>query len=350
MSGIDIKRFVDLNENLKIEELSKQIICSICLNIFNNAVNSECRHSFCRQCIEQWINADHNDCPKCKRLLTRKRSLDTTDSDHNHYILIGNYVFGHDFTANGIISELKIKCNFEYNGCQEVIEFGRLDAHLKQCEHRICKTCELDAGMSGPHNCIQILKNQIKAINEKSEQTMNGLKAQLQKEIQKKEALDKSLKLKDSLTLSDNYLIVGNYRNSFGTFIATDIGIKVSFMRSNKLNAKFPVRMIVPFNEMEEFLYCSDPTFPVLCVKPVTNSCLKIQEGLYLGDNSPNRYKFDVNNQNERYIIVVLKETEENSQLVSNAVDCCKKSVSNIKCEEIDLLFSKQIIKRIIRI
>ena len=50
MSGFEVNRFVDLSERE-----SQHLICGICRNVFNNAIRSDCEHTFCRQCVEDWI-------------------------------------------------------------------------------------------------------------------------------------------------------------------------------------------------------------------------------------------------------------------------------------------------------
>ena len=62
MPGLELSRFVDLSERE-----SKHLICSICLNIFNNAVVSECGHTFCKDCVHQWIRDNHRECPECRK-------------------------------------------------------------------------------------------------------------------------------------------------------------------------------------------------------------------------------------------------------------------------------------------
>ena len=132
MPGFEENLFIDLTKRE-----ANYLLCSICLSIFDNAVISvECGHSFCKSCVQQWIEGKHNTCPKCKTQFTRKRD----NSEVNSHI-IGKYVFKPNFTANGIISQLKTNCKFQLNGCQEVIEFGLLSAHLKSCQHRLCSKC-----------------------------------------------------------------------------------------------------------------------------------------------------------------------------------------------------------------
>ena len=112
MSGFDINRFTDLNERE-----AKHLICSICHDIFNDAVKSGCEHTFCKSCVQQWIQTNHKECPDCRTKFTRKRSDSTENTDYS--ILIGNYIFKPNRTANSIINEMMIKCKYDFNGCQQ---------------------------------------------------------------------------------------------------------------------------------------------------------------------------------------------------------------------------------------
>lgn len=89
--------------------LSKeQLLCPICLDLFDLPVSTPCGHNFCRECIQgYWQSAKLSQCPMCKqRYLKRpelkvntfisevasqfKRSLETTDSSEGERSLDQN--------------------------------------------------------------------------------------------------------------------------------------------------------------------------------------------------------------------------------------------------------------------
>jgi hypothetical protein len=71
-----MKRIVyDYVNELSIDEDLK---CSICKEPFQQPVNTPCDHTFCQNCIEQWINEDYTPCPTCRRLLTMNSLLPAT--------------------------------------------------------------------------------------------------------------------------------------------------------------------------------------------------------------------------------------------------------------------------------
>jgi len=60
------------------EAKQQQLNCSICDEFFFEPVTLDCKHSFCNQCILNWLQ-DHEDCPRCRnavRSLVRTLDLD----------------------------------------------------------------------------------------------------------------------------------------------------------------------------------------------------------------------------------------------------------------------------------
>ncbi|XP_026151835.1 nuclear factor 7, ovary-like [Mastacembelus armatus] len=57
--------------------LSKeQLLCPICLDLFNQPVSTPCGHNFCRDCIQAyWQSANLSQCPMCKQKFYRRPEL-----------------------------------------------------------------------------------------------------------------------------------------------------------------------------------------------------------------------------------------------------------------------------------
>uniref|UniRef100_A0A672K2T7 Bloodthirsty-related gene family, member 1 n=1 Tax=Sinocyclocheilus grahami TaxID=75366 RepID=A0A672K2T7_SINGR len=54
----------------------EQLLCSICLDVFDNPVSTPCGHSFCMTCIgHYWDSVKHCQCPLCKQTFKRKPDL-----------------------------------------------------------------------------------------------------------------------------------------------------------------------------------------------------------------------------------------------------------------------------------
>lgn len=54
----------------------EQLLCPICLDVFNQPVTTPCGHNFCRDCIQgYWQSANLSQCPMCKQKFSRKPEL-----------------------------------------------------------------------------------------------------------------------------------------------------------------------------------------------------------------------------------------------------------------------------------
>ena len=197
----ELNRFVDLTESEK-----KHLSCSICFNIFNNAVISECGHTFCRTCIQHWIRSlqsERKDCPQCRKQFTRKRRNETAND--NNSIIISNVVFTRNLAINAMVEELKIKCFYDFNGCLQILKLGSLSSHLSVCEYRLCTNCELTFGKLNEHNCLEALKKERNQMKDK----INSLEEELKKSSEKIKQLEtkcgESNKIFDSDDTTDDH-------------------------------------------------------------------------------------------------------------------------------------------------
>ena len=325
--GFDFNRFVDLSKRE-----AKHLICSICLNIYDNAINSECGHTFCRQCLQKWIEDNHKECPECRKEFTRKRSNDLSNNDI--FVFISNLVFSRNLKINSIINELNIKCNFAFNGCQESIELGLLSSHLKNCEHRYCEKCGFTAGRPEDHNCVELLKNdrnewkrkfgEIKDQKSKLEEEvqrnrcdLNRWKSMYEKSEQmNKELSEKVSKLNEVIERTENEMNVKfNKLKENETKLRQEIDSKKEFiyrlteslenreqsteyvlfgtfgipgctvlLRPNRLYFKSPghSQFFLPTAYIEELMFCLDPTLPVIVIKADNISGKAIRNNIHL--------------------------------------------------------------------
>lgn len=54
----------------------EQLLCPICLDLFNQPVSTPCGHNFCRGCIQEyWQSADLSQCPMCMQKFYRRPEL-----------------------------------------------------------------------------------------------------------------------------------------------------------------------------------------------------------------------------------------------------------------------------------
>ena len=337
--GFDFNRFVDLSKRE-----AKHLICSICLNIYDNAITTECGHTFCRQCLHKWIEDNHSVCPECRKEFSRKRSNELAVNDISVFIL--NHVFSRNLKINAIINELYLKCDFDFNGCQEFIELGLFQTHLKNCEHRFCKKCRFAAGLpENGHNCIELLKNdrnewrqkfidikdqkskleeelqrnrsdlkRWKSMYEKSEQINKELSEKVSKLNEVIERNENEFKLKfekleenESKLRQDfdsrNGLIFGlseclenkELISEFVLFGTYPIHYCTVVLRPNRIYFKSPThsQFFLPIAYIEELMLCLDRTLPVIIIKTNAISSRAIRNNLQLSDTGISWFDVD---------------------------------------------------------
>lgn len=108
--GYESTRFVELNSDLEDE-----LTCVICCNILCEPVVTPCCHSFCRECVGRWLK-DFKSCPVC-----RKPCYKICKSP----VIVTN-----------LIGRLRIRCDNEEKGCNEVMAVERLSSHTKVCSFK----------------------------------------------------------------------------------------------------------------------------------------------------------------------------------------------------------------------
>ena len=139
--GFDIQRFVDVVDD--------EYFCSICLMVFENPVHGPCGHTFCSACIENWIPLNVNACPLDKKPLYKKDLTQVSLPFRN------------------LLTRLRIKCDFEGEGCKFICQMGVLPEHVKMCPFNpngemICdQGCDLTflRKERDSHKCIEALKD-----------------------------------------------------------------------------------------------------------------------------------------------------------------------------------------------
>ena len=138
--GFDVQRFVDVVDD--------EYFCSICLMVFENPVHGPCGHTFCSVCIENWIPLNVNACPLDKKPLYKKDLTQVSLPFRN------------------LLTRLRIKCDFEVEGCKFICQMGLLPEHVKMCPFNpngemICdQGCDLTflRKERDTHKCIDALK------------------------------------------------------------------------------------------------------------------------------------------------------------------------------------------------
>lgn len=96
---------------IETDKISKHLTCTICRDIFNEPNRVSCGHTFCYDCITEWIKSSP-DCPICRKKIQRNQ-------------------VSKDLVASNIINDLEVTCNNEF--CPWKGTVGDLERHLGFC-------------------------------------------------------------------------------------------------------------------------------------------------------------------------------------------------------------------------
>lgn len=96
------------------ENISMNLQCSICNEIFNNPMRLDCGHTYCYDCLSDWLKKS-GQCPNCR-------------------VIIAESLISRDLLAYNITMELDVTCNNESKGCPWKGQLGSLVNHMKSCD------------------------------------------------------------------------------------------------------------------------------------------------------------------------------------------------------------------------
>ncbi|CAG2177811.1 unnamed protein product [Oppiella nova] len=142
MPGYNIDRFVDMSESERDE-----MQCSICQDILRDPVVAPCcLQMFCEQCINEWLNTETT-CPHDRKVL----KIDSLTRPPRALV--------------NMLMNLKIRCDFQESGCNEVLKLGELTQHTITCKFMdsICQLCHCEKLFK--HNCVESLLDLINKMN-----------------------------------------------------------------------------------------------------------------------------------------------------------------------------------------
>ncbi|CAG2162852.1 unnamed protein product [Oppiella nova] len=126
----------------KIANLSmvKQVECAVCMDVYTDPVVTECGHTFCRHCISLCMDSNPV-CPQCRKdFITRKLTV--------------------NFSIKSIIETgLEFRCDYDWNGCKELLSLDQLPGHHRECRFRYCGKCRANVSRTGrDHKCKGLSK------------------------------------------------------------------------------------------------------------------------------------------------------------------------------------------------
>ncbi|PAA65648.1 hypothetical protein BOX15_Mlig027397g1 [Macrostomum lignano] len=129
--GFDVDRFE--------EEVNEGLLCAICHDVLEDAVQAPCEHAFCSACIQAWLLED-NSCPVDRQILlaSELRQL-------------------HRYMRNDL-NNLQIRCQYWQHGCREKVPLETLHQHESACpsEPMRCPACRADTSRGEMARHLQI--------------------------------------------------------------------------------------------------------------------------------------------------------------------------------------------------
>lgn len=106
--GYDVNRFV--------EQVDEEVICPICFNVLEDPIQiNYCEHSYCKQCINEWL-IEHPNCP-----IDREKVSSRNLSPISRLLRV-------------LLSRLRIRCENESRGCNHVSSLETIHVHAAVCE------------------------------------------------------------------------------------------------------------------------------------------------------------------------------------------------------------------------
>ncbi|ELU17184.1 hypothetical protein CAPTEDRAFT_84923, partial [Capitella teleta] len=109
-----------------VDEVDDNLLCSICSQVLQDAVLTPCGHSFCQECLDQWLaRPERITCPHCRGAVIREQA--------RPILALRNFVLS-----------LKIHCVNRSLGCEALITLDTLTSHAETCGHSIvqCAGCQ----------------------------------------------------------------------------------------------------------------------------------------------------------------------------------------------------------------
>ena len=97
--------------------VDKNFFCPICQEVLKDPVQCHNEHYFCKACITQHLK-NSKTCPVCMEKVTEETLTEPPR------------------IVTGYLDGLIINCDHSERGCTELIELGRLEAHISVCEYR----------------------------------------------------------------------------------------------------------------------------------------------------------------------------------------------------------------------
>ncbi|CAG2100084.1 unnamed protein product [Medioppia subpectinata] len=298
MVGLSRDRFPDLLVD-PMKLLVEELTCGICHQIYDNPVETHCRHTYCLHCLKELVSKHGQKlCPECRKSLTTRKRTQSAINDNNVVIINGNVIVDKNGKVNAMVGKLRTKCDFEAKGCPNVCPLESLPAHLKICPFKKCETCgqPLEAtnqllewkdkykNLDKEKKLLAEKMRQLETKVKESEEKTLKLESELKRKdtshksmVQKYEELEKSLKTPDfgidfviRLTSVPNLVMLGKCTANVGSVEFSEYGIALNNVLPNGCQTESIDRLYMPYERIQRLYSCVSvmPSLSMLCIKP----------------------------------------------------------------------------------
>ena len=169
--GLDIERIIEK------DTVIDHLICSICMDVLENPKQAPCQHSFCNDCIREWLDSGNHTCP------VDRQELSVQDLNQPRLL-------------QDILNNLTLRCKNYQKGCSLLAKYAD---RLQLIEHETENCSILNHSFRSD---IDKLKKNLKALEKKisEKDKIIGAKEQENKtllEAQKKFKVVNEMKIKN---------------------------------------------------------------------------------------------------------------------------------------------------------
>jgi hypothetical protein len=138
------------------EEVDPTLLCAYCKGVVEEPVAGSCGHLFCKNCLEKALSKRQEECPRCEVDLSQLEAKEPTEElveklgglslQCKHYSEGCESVVGYHALPAHMLQECKFRLvPCEHKGCNEAIPHSELETHMEQCTYRLveCKVCKV---------------------------------------------------------------------------------------------------------------------------------------------------------------------------------------------------------------
>ena len=115
--------------------IDPELKCPICTSPFREPVSLSCQHTFCRECIRNWIDENHS-CPTCRQC------PDCAENDETIFSPVNTSI------VNNQLDRLLVRCEQCH---EENIQRGNFFDHQEKCSKRVvpCRSADIQCSWKG---------------------------------------------------------------------------------------------------------------------------------------------------------------------------------------------------------